>query len=184
LNLTYKDLTIRDATAADAEQLAVWWNDGAVMAHAGFPNGLGIAPEQIVESLAKDDDKNRRHIIEYLGKPIGEMNYRTPTDGVAEIGIKICDSPMQEKGLGTTLLTIFIDALFRHMGYEKILIDGNLQNTRAQHVYEKKLSFRFSHIERDSWTDQLGQLQSSFHYEMDRDGWLNMAISKIQYRKD
>ena len=39
MDLQYEKLTIRDATPADAEQLTVWWNDGAVMAHAGFPNG-------------------------------------------------------------------------------------------------------------------------------------------------
>ncbi len=30
------NLTIRQAKVADAKQLAVWWNDGAVIAHAGF----------------------------------------------------------------------------------------------------------------------------------------------------
>lgn len=41
MHIKYKNLTIRDAMAVDAEQLTAWWNDGAVMAHAGFPNGLG-----------------------------------------------------------------------------------------------------------------------------------------------
>ena len=39
--IQYENLTIRQAEVADAKQLAAWWNDGAVMAHAGFPNGLG-----------------------------------------------------------------------------------------------------------------------------------------------
>ena len=39
--LQYENLTIRPAEIADAKQLACWWNDGAVMAHAGFPNGIG-----------------------------------------------------------------------------------------------------------------------------------------------
>ena len=39
--LKYRNLTIRDAVVQDAEQLAQWWNDGRVMAHAGFPNGTG-----------------------------------------------------------------------------------------------------------------------------------------------
>ena len=30
--IRYENLTIRQAEAADAKQLAVWWNDGAVMA--------------------------------------------------------------------------------------------------------------------------------------------------------
>ncbi len=34
--LEYKNLKIRNAGESDAKQLAVWWNDGRVMAHAGF----------------------------------------------------------------------------------------------------------------------------------------------------
>ena len=49
--IQYENLTIRQAVAADAKQLAAWWNDGAVMAHAGFPNGLGITEEEVVRGL-------------------------------------------------------------------------------------------------------------------------------------
>ena len=76
--LKNENLTIRNASPADAEILANWWNDGDVMAHAGFPNGLGTTPERIAESLAKDSEGvHRRHIIEEDGMPIGEMNYIT-----------------------------------------------------------------------------------------------------------
>ena len=99
MNIIKGNLTIRDATLADAEQLCKWWNDGAVMAHAGFPNGLGTTVGEIRASLATDtDDTHRRHIIELDGRPIGEMNYRNKGGGVAEIGIKICDFTEQEKG--------------------------------------------------------------------------------------
>ena len=51
MQMQYKNLTIRDAVAADAEQLTAWWNDGAVMAHAGFPKGLGTTEEKVIEGL-------------------------------------------------------------------------------------------------------------------------------------
>ena len=38
--LKQDNLVIRAATSEDAECLCKWWSDGAVMAHAGFPNGL------------------------------------------------------------------------------------------------------------------------------------------------
>ena len=44
--IQYGNLTIRQAEVADAKQLAAWWNDGAVMAHAGFPNSLGTTEEE------------------------------------------------------------------------------------------------------------------------------------------
>ena len=41
LHLQHNSLTLRTATVDDVPYLTRWWNDGAVMAHAGFPNGLG-----------------------------------------------------------------------------------------------------------------------------------------------
>jgi GNAT superfamily N-acetyltransferase len=97
MHLINNNLAIRNATAADAEQLCTWWNDGTVMAHAGFPNGVGDTPERIRESLAGDsDDTHRRHIIELSDKPIGEMNYRNKGNAVAEIGNKICYADERE----------------------------------------------------------------------------------------
>lgn len=39
--LEYKNLRIRNATTTDAVILTNWWNDGAIMAHVGFPKGIG-----------------------------------------------------------------------------------------------------------------------------------------------
>ena len=47
MNIKYNQLCIRNAEKKDCEQLAVWWNDGTVMAHAGFPNGLGTSAAEI-----------------------------------------------------------------------------------------------------------------------------------------
>ena len=59
---------------------------------------------------------------------------------------------------------MLIHWLFRN-GYAKIVLDTNLTNTRAQHVYES-LGFRKVRTNIDSWKDQLGQLQSSVDYEL------------------
>ena len=173
MKLVREHLTIRNAVSDDAEQLCLWWNDGKIMAHAGFPNGLGKTAEEIRDDLAGDTDETyRRHIIELENRPIGEMNYRNRGHGVAEIGIKICDFTVQEKGLGTTILSIFIDALFTYYGYNKIILDTNIKNERAQHVYENKLGFTRMCVNENSWHDQLGQLQSSVDYELTITDWL------------
>ena len=177
--IKYKNLTIRNATVADAEQLCLWWNDGKIMAHAGLPNGVGCTTDEIRKKLADNTDGNR-HIIELDGRPIGEMNYRNK-DGAAELGIKICDFSEQEKGYGTKLLTIFIDALFRYYGYEKIILDTNVKNERAQHVYEKKLGFRRIGIEKDAWRDQLGELNSMVNFEMSKADWLVYQKAPLEY---
>jgi len=144
-----------------------------VMAHAGFPNGLDITDEQIASELSKDsDDTYRRLIIEAEGVPIGEMSYRNKGNHNAEIGIKICESSEQDKGYGTRLLCMLISALFCKQGYEKIILDTNLNNTHAQHLYEK-LGFKKLRVNRDSWCDQLGRQQSSVDYEITKADWLN-----------
>lgn len=44
--IKHDNLTIRNATAEDAEILAKWWSDGKVMAHAGFPLGINSTPKK------------------------------------------------------------------------------------------------------------------------------------------
>lgn len=180
--IKYDNLIIRNAVAADAIQLCAWWNDGKIMAHAGLPNGLGCTPEEIRKSLADDtDETHRRHIIELDGRPIGEMNYRNK-DGAAELGIKICDFSQQEKGYGTILLSVFIDALFLHHGYKKMILDTNLNNKRAQHVYEKKLGFRRIGLEKNAWRDQLGIMNSIINYEMSKADWIASRKEPLEYQ--
>jgi RimJ/RimL family protein N-acetyltransferase len=159
MRIQYGNLTIRQAEVTDAKQLTSWWNDGAVMAHAGFPNGLGTTEEEVVEGLG-----NGRMVIEENDRLIGECNYRNVENGVAEIGIKICETDCQNRGVGRKVLSMLIEGLFRN-SYSKIILDTNLMNTRAQHVYES-LGFRKARTNIDSWKDQLGRLQSSVDYEL------------------
>ena len=159
MKLQFENLTIRQAVVADAKQLTAWWNDGAVMAHAGFPNGLGTTEEEVIGGLG-----NGRMVIEESDRLIGECIYRNVADGVAEIGIKICETDCQNRGVGRKVLSMLIGWLFKN-GYSKIVLDTNLRNTRAQHVYES-LGFRKVRTNIDSWKDQLGRLQSSVDYEL------------------
>ena len=169
MNLQHKNLTIRDAVAADAEQLTAWWNDGAVMAHAGFPLGLGTTVENVIARLG-----NGRLILEENERLIGEACYRIVGEGIAEIGIKICETDCQNRGLGRVILSMLISWLFEQ-GFEKIVLDTNLTNLRAQHVYES-LGFQKLRVNIDSWTDQLGNKQSAVDYELTEDNF-------IDYRK-
>ncbi|MDF2557449.1 MAG: hypothetical protein K0R71_1277 [Bacillales bacterium] len=173
--LCLNNLTIRKACIDDAELLAKWWNDGNIMAHAGFPNGTGQNKEDIAKSLQSDADQtHRRLIMEIDNIPIGEMNYRNKRKHTAEIGIKICDFSKQDKGYGIIFLSMLINSLFKGFGYNKIILDTNLTNKRAQHVYEK-IGFKKIRINFDSWKDQLGVLQSSIDYELTEKDFKNYA---------
>jgi RimJ/RimL family protein N-acetyltransferase len=170
----HKNLIIRNATKSDSTLLSQWWNDGKIMAHAGFPNGTGQTPQSIEVNLQQDtDDTHRLLIIENDGMAIGEMNYRNIGNAIAEIGIKICELTNQDKGIGRILLSMLINELFS-MGYNKIILDTNLNNTRAQHVYEI-LGFSKIKVNIDSWTNQLGENQSSVDYELYENQFVNYA---------
>ena len=173
--LEHKNLKIRNATVSDAPLLVNWWNDGKVMAHAGFPKGIGETPENVAKKIETDDDnKSRRLILEVDNLPVGEACYYNLGDKIAEIGIKICDFSKQEKGFGRIYLSMLIGSLFEDFGYEKIVLDTNLKNERAQHVYEK-LGFKKVRINYDSWKNQLGELESTVDYELYAKDFVNFA---------
>ncbi len=174
--IQYENLTIRQAEVSDAKQLASWWNDGAVMAHAGFPNGVGTTEAEVIKGLGKGC-----LVIQEDGRLIGECNYRDLDDGVAEIGIKICETDCQNRGVGRKILSMLIGWLFKN-GYSKIILDTNLKNTRAQHVYES-LGFRKLKTNIDAWKDQIGQLQSSIDYELVEKDFISYANDRCSANK-
>ena len=166
MHIKYKNLTIRDAMAADADQRTAWWNDGAVMAHAGFPNGLGTTLEEVIAGLG-----DGRLVLEEGERLIGEAFYRKVGERISEIGIKVCEVDCQNRGLGRVILSMLISWLFEQ-SFEKIVLDTNLTTLRAQHVYES-LGFRKLRINYDSWTDQLGNKQSAVDYELTEDNFVD-----------
>ena len=187
MRLEQGKLCIKNAEKEDCKQLVSWWNDGAVMAHAGFPNGLGTNEEKVQKQIAADSDDTRRHlVIWYDGNRIGEMSYANLGDSLeeteedtienrtADIGIKICNPTFQEKGLGKIVLSMLIRELFSR-GYTKIVLDTNLKNKRAQHVYER-LGFQKVNIRMDAWIDQVGEKQSVVDYELTKEHFVDFAL--------
>ena len=174
------NITIRSAELEDAQILAKWWNNGAVMKHAGFPNGLGIPQEEVI-SLIKQNKNNLSQscIIEVGGIRIGECSYKIK-ERASTIGIKICDASYQNKGFGSEILKLLIHYLFADVSLkskvniEKIMLDTNVDNARAQHVYEK-LGFKKVATNINSWKNQLGQWQSSIDYEMKLTDYINLG---------
>lgn len=106
------------------------------------------------------------------------MNYTRCPDQegrkTAEIGIKICDFTKQEKGYGKIVLGMMISSLFNDFEYRKIILDTNLNNRRAQHVYEPP-GFRKLQVRTNSWRDQLGNPQSAVDYELIPEDFVNFA---------
>ena len=138
MKIQYDNLTIRQADVADAKQLTAWWNDGAVMAHAGFPNSLGTTEEEVIERLG-----NGRMVIEESDRLIGECNYRNVSDGAAEIGIKICETYCQNRSVGRKVLSMlrlnFLELRKQMNGEQYIDKAYNLQDAmETQRILQEK----------------------------------------------
>ena len=107
------NLTIRNATVTDAEQLCLWWNDGKVMAHAGFPKGLNETPENIRVPLTVPMNPSPC-IISW--RQIGEMNYRSKGNRTAGSGAESVIFTPRTRAMGQpcspcSLMRFFIIAM-------------------------------------------------------------------------
>jgi len=181
--ITKDNLMIRSATLEDAEILTAWWNDGNIMAHAGFPLGLNQSIEKTTEQIkANESSLSQRCIIEVNHIKVGEMNYWLYQDEkVASIGIKICNSDYQNKGYGTKFIKMLIEFIFTDeylngkCKINKIILDTNVKNKRAQHVYEK-IGFSNLGINKKGWLDQLGIEQHCVDFAMTRAYFENSFI--------
>ena len=166
-------IVLRSAEMKDAPLLNAWWNDGAVMAHAGFPLGLGQSMEETEEAIRSYAGKlSQLCIIEIDGQPVGEMSFGIGGHEAAP-GWKICNPAFQNQGYGRRIIRMTWDYLFQDealnaaMPIGRLVWDINLSNTRAQHVYEI-LGARRVGVRENCWEDQLGQMQSAVDYELTR----------------
>jgi RimJ/RimL family protein N-acetyltransferase len=133
---------IRPIDLSDADILCRWWNDGEVMKDLGALEGINISKAQVIEQLRTDPSKGIfPHMIVVDNNPIGQMHYGKVNDNIAEIVIEIGVVSMQNKGYGTMALRYLIDEAF-HVGYQKIQLHVIPGNSRAIHVYERKLGFK------------------------------------------
>lgn len=170
-------LSYQNVKLEDAHTLHRWWNDGAIMAHAGYPEGLGLSLEAVQATIERAIAADSLFILFDQEVPIGEMSARCITKNAPkepctyEIGIKICESTYQNAGRGKFYLDSLIRNLFIQKDAQRIILDTNSQNTRAQALYEK-LGFRRTTGAPRPWKDQRGQVQYSIDYALDLETWL------------
>lgn len=175
--LKNENLTIRSARIEDAELLTKWWNDGSVMAHAGFPKGLGQSLGKTIAQIRENKHlypNRHRCMIEIDGERVGEMSFLLMDSGAADIGIKICEPKWQDRGYGSKLLRMLVKYLFedekvnQYISVKKVILDTCVENERAQHVYEK-IGFVKLRVNECAWEDATGKWRDSVDYEMTRE---------------
>ncbi len=173
LTLSYYDskVKLKKAQPDDAEILTIWWNDGKIMAHAGFPNGVGTTVEKVRENIVNRPFYNLLFIIYYGPEPIGEMSANI-SNGVADFGIKICNDEYQNQGIGPFAMKKFFKELFSSNIVDKIKITTNINNERAIHVYKDKL--KVTEVKRYKFQGTDGKEQESVEFELTKSQWEEM----------
>lgn len=183
------NIVIRSATIDDAIQLNEWWNDGRVMEHAGFPNGIGESLDDTIANIRSREGKlSQLCIIEIIGKPVGELSYSIRGDGAAYPGWKICDFNYQNQGYGPKIIMMLLEFIFTDedinskFPIEKIIWDTTLENERAQYVYENKIGARKIGIQENAWQDQLGNWRSAVDYQISKEDFLMGSFQVIKLK--
>lgn len=174
------NIIIRSATLNDAIQLNKWWNDGSVMEHAGFPNGIGQSLDDTIANIMGREGKlSNLCMIEIDDKPVGELSYSIRGDGAAYPGWKICDFNYQNQGCGPKIIMMLLEFIFTDEAInskfpiEKIIWDTDIENKRAQYVYENKIGAKRIGMRKDSWKDQTGRLRTAVDYEISKEEFFN-----------
>lgn len=183
-------ICIRPLEPGDEEMLHRWWNDGDIMAHAGFPYGTLQGINAIREIVRRESAQEalfpsskifmlcRRHDM----SPIGEISYGgyDRHNQRCEIGIKICDSTVRERGYGTEALALFMDYLFNYLNLNKIELTTMPDNKRAYHVYEK-MGFKRSGVLRKHYFDaRVGQFVDSIYMDILKKEWMKKRSEFIR----
>ncbi|MCL2696992.1 MAG: GNAT family N-acetyltransferase [Oscillospiraceae bacterium] len=110
-----------------------------------------IEKDELTIRSTTPDTHYMQLIIEISGKLAGEMNCHNMGSKIAQISIEIYDPALRNKGYGTRFLNMLIDEMFINMDYVKIILDVDIDNHRARHVYEK-LGFKAVRMKPESNT--------------------------------
>lgn len=135
---------VRHTVESDLPDVARLWNDGAVMALVGFPDGLGVDDAGMAAwwRAHRANPLTRHFTIGHadLGY-CGEAHYRAyPDRPVAEVDIKLLPHA-RGRGLAALGLGAALDELFARGLAERAAVDPHRDNTAALRLYER-LGFR------------------------------------------
>jgi RimJ/RimL family protein N-acetyltransferase len=147
-----KRVTLRPMTHADAPHAVRWAND-AEFAWFQWGRKPGRFPDDAAARNWMDviaEHRGVMFVIEYEGRPIGQVNYRDlqPKGKSAEVGIGIGEPALWGKGLGREALGLLVRHLVDDLGVHRVSLSVLSYNDRAIASY-KAAGFEVEGVERD-----------------------------------
>jgi RimJ/RimL family protein N-acetyltransferase len=172
---------LRPLEPGDAELIHHWFEDARVHTLMGdLPRSLAWR-RQSAEEAAKDDGRDVfRFIICQLvdDRPIGRTDLFEidRTNGSAALGITIGEPALWGRGLGTDAVNALVDLAFGQLRMERVWLDTDADNARAQAAYTKA-GFSREGILRHAWF-QDGHWSDDIRMSLLRDEWAALPRRK------
>lgn len=133
------NVTIRETTKDDLDNVMSLWNDGAVMHFVGFPKGLGITIDKMEKWIEWAIAKPHRCHYSIYENDIGycgETFYNVDDIGSAALDIKLF-SKSRGKGIAHKALVFAIEHAFNEGKAKLVYVDPHPDNMKAWKSYEK-----------------------------------------------
>ncbi|HSM25024.1 MAG TPA: GNAT family protein [Anaerolineaceae bacterium] len=165
-------IVIKETSKEDLDNILLLWSNGEVMSFVGFPNGLEISIEKLLEWLPWAISKPTRcHYsiyydeIGYCGETFYNVDHK---HGLATLDIKLLPNA-RGKGIAEYSLRFAIDQAFHQGNAEKVYVDPHRDNKKAWKLYEK---LGFSERSRPEFLDKWDT-----YLELSKDEWLQRKIN-------
>lgn len=137
---------VKETTIEDIDNILTLWNNGEVMQFVGFPKGLGVTKEGLINkwypSINNDDKRKHYSIYDDDIGYCGECYYDSRNPDQTVLDIKLLPKA-RGKGLGELGLRHAIEQAFNHGGANTVYVDPHKDNKKALVLYHK-LNFKQS----------------------------------------
>ncbi|MHB8071660.1 MAG: GNAT family N-acetyltransferase [Candidatus Cryosericum sp.] len=174
-------ISIRPLELGDEEYLYRWWNDGSVMARAGWFYGKLESKEAIRDTVvahrgdAESPDTARRFMVCKRGsmEPIGEAGYSNwdAHNQSVSIHFGVYEGDEQQKAYGLDALYHFVDFLFRYLNLNKIELTTMPDDKSAVDMYHR-MGFQDIGIIRQAQSDsRVGGFSDLIYMDLLRSEW-------------
>lgn len=135
-----KRITVKETGPEDLDNIQTLWNNGAVMASVGFPEGLGICSMKLeawFEGLSRNRSSRHYSIYEADLGYCGETWYGIDAEhGLAALDIKLMPEA-QGRGIAAFALSHAISEAFSDHSVSRVYVEPDPDNTRAWKLYGK-----------------------------------------------
>lgn len=187
-----KRLKVRKAETSDVDFYSRLWNSGKVMKMVGFPQGLRISEERIIEQIENHPDHvfdQTLVVIEKIsGEKIGECKLGLPNEN----GISCPDFKFLPeywgKGFGGEIINGLCQYIFSQTETRIVETSPNVNNIASQKMAESAGGKEIRKF-RYSFPDKMKHYTEDVHgiiYHIHKKDWLekNMRIKKIKKKEE